>query len=441
MSHLVLVDGHLQLSTDDNEPPCDLSTAPQKIKSISVTQTNDFTRCPRRWFLKRVRRVPVPEKAGVGKNLGSEIHNHLERYYKYGTVDKDYKHAKKVQGAIDNLLPLGPGDLNILGVERGFSLPAKDCIKFTGKKDLELKYLDGIGIIDHKTTSRFNDLALKPVDLTQDSQSLVYAHEAYETYQPDAVYVAHNTISTTHVSRVAPLKWTKITKDQTSQNWGLQLQTLDRMIEIASEPPSDWTEVEGNDKACGDYGGCDFILLCNARNIMVGVKGNMAYDDKAASDLMARLAKLTQNANNPVFAKEPALATFDTSEDSVHSMQVPEIYLEEVNPVQMMPLNLAEAMHPMQVPAASDYLPVSLLSPDSPTRETPQPEEEPAVATAAKKPKRVKATRVIWEYKTERAIDSTEGLVEYLNEQGKEGWELVGFFDGITCTFKREESK
>ena len=78
---------------------------------------------------------------------------------------------------------------------------------------------------------------------------------------------------------------------------------------------------------------------------------------------------------------------------------------------------------------------VPLLPPDAPSRMTPAAPEKPKKEKASKMKVLKNTVRPQWEYQIDReTVSATE---ELLNEQGKEGWELIGF-DGNGYIYKRE---
>lgn len=404
MTRLVLgVDGRLCLSSDSSQPPCSTSTEPVAVRSVSVTQVNDFNRCPRRWFFKKVRQVEVPEKPTDSKAIGRDIHWLIERYYKSGTMPVGHVHAEKAMAAVAYLPQPQPTGLL---VEHRFSLNPEDGLpKFTGVIDLvDVRRDDAVRLIDHKTSSKYNELVQKPVDVANDPQMLTYAEWSFMAYPERSVEVAHNRISTKHVARASLGEWAQIPREAAKTNWDRMRGLTRNMVDLASAPPADWNDVPCNTDACGDYGGCDFLPICSLKTPTIGVK--MAADENAASDLLARLAKLTGATASPqVVSGDPAA-----------SVTMPNTVIGLVVPV-----------------GSTAVEPVALLPPDAPSRMTPAVEEPTPTVKATKKPRKKAEDR--WEYEIDRITTKIdEGL---LNERGADGWELVGFFDGVDAIWKR----
>lgn len=395
MTRLVLgADGRLCLSADSSEPPCITTTDPMQIRSVSVTQINDFERCPRRWFFKKVRGIEAPERATAGKVIGREIHWLIENYYKRGTM-LSHVHAEKARAAVAHLPQPQPEGLL---VEHRFSIaPADGLPKFTGVIDLvDVRRPGNVRITDHKTTSKYNDRLAHPVDVANDPQMLTYAEWAFREYAEPHVYVAHNTISTTHVARAHLGEYVEIPRYAALENWERMRETTRNMVGVAGAPPSDWNDVPCNTNACNDYGGCDFLPICALKTPTIGV--TMAHDEHAASNLLALLQGTTSVKPSPA----PIVIDGETYLNALQS--------------------------------GKNIEPVALLPPDAPNRETPA-EEEPA-PKPAKKAKAPKFTPPKYEYDVEQMTNQVN--VALLNERGADGWELVGFHDGLTAVWRRQ---
>jgi hypothetical protein len=78
---------------------------------------------------------------------------------------------------------------------------------------------------------------------------------------------------------------------------------------------------------------------------------------------------------------------------------------------------------------------MALLPPDAPSRMTPAAEEKPAKKGKAKKS--VESAPGKFQYKVDKLICTVDELVASLETYGEDGWEFVGFFDGVYAVFKR----
>jgi len=399
------------------------------VESVSVSQLNSFNRCPRRWFFQKVRRVKVPTEHKTGANTGTEIHAEHDHYYKRGFVVKGSKHEKKVRASLEALPPCGPGVISELPFRMPVDVPpcdgnvppAANTLTFTGVIDLvDKRNLPALlKITDHKSTGSIAKLEETPVDVANDPQMLTYAHVGYTLFDPERVEVAHNTISSKHVARTIPPVYVHVTRQKAQQNWVDQARTISTMIKLAASPPADWNDVACNTEACSDFNGCDFLPICTLKTPTLGVPP-MAHDESAASDLLARLNALNGGASVSGWEqgeKKPI--------EALEALTTPAVVIEA-------PADLVETGE------------IALLPPDAPSRMTPAVEEAPK-AVKKGRPKKVtgEATPppvnvpVKWQYKVDKMINTVDELVAALEAYGEDGWEFVGFFDGVYAVFKR----
>lgn len=466
---------------DDGEPLCSTSTEPVEIASVSVSQLNEYNRCPRRWFLRKVRKVRVYDADGKPTtehkkqaNTGNEIHQDHDRYYRTGTIVKGSKHERRLRASLEHLPPCGP----LVSSEERFDLPVTtesgQCLKFTGVIDLvDKRSLPEVLLItDHKTTGSIEKRREEPVDVANDAQMLTYAHVGYETYKPGCVKVAHNTISTKHVARTLPPVYVDISRQKAQQNWVDQTATIGTMIKLAENPPADWSDVQYNAEACSDFGGCDFLPLCAVRTPTLGVPP-MAHDQDAASDLLKRLAALNgaitvapvaEQAPVPAMVLPGEIAKHDPGDgthgmkalpgDGTHGFKAPAVMeapaeLLETGEIALRPENRADVE-------------IQLLPPDAPSRMTPVEAAEEAPKAKKGRPKKTaEATgeliktsstmvqdvaaelfrlmrTVQYEFDVDKIMESADNLPVYLETRQSDGWELIpGFFDGIYTVWRR----
>jgi CRISPR/Cas system-associated exonuclease Cas4 (RecB family) len=428
---------------DDGEPPCATTMNPVTVESVSVSQLNSFNRCPRRWFFQKIRRVKVPTEHKTGANTGTEIHAEHDHYYKRGFVIQGSKHEKKVRASLAHLPPCGSDVVS----ELPFSVPVEvkgQRLSFNGVIDLvDSAFLPALlKITDHKSTGNIAKLEAEPVDVYNDPQMLTYAHVGYTLFNPARVEVAHNTISSKHVARTIPPVYVYVSRQKAQENWVDQLQTIGTMIGLASSPPADWNDVTCNTAACSDFNGCDFLPICTLKNPTLGA-APMAHDESAASDLLARL-----NALNGATKPEPPPITTPTAADmhaaltATAEMILPGEQIHNPPPVvhftspsvMEAPAHLAETGEIQLQPSSRYDLGVSLLPPDAPSRMTPAAEEKPMKKSKAKK---VEGAPGKFQHKVDKMITTVDELVAALDAYGEDGWEIVGFFDGVYAVFKR----
>jgi hypothetical protein len=381
---------------DDGEPPCATTTDPVKVESVSVSQLNSFNRCQRRWFFQKVRKVRVPTAHKTGANTGTEIHAEHDHYYKRGSVVQGSKHEKKVRASLASLPPCGPDVVSELPFNVPIEAPKGQRLSFTGVIDLvDSAFLPALlKITDHKSTGNIAKLEAEPVDVYNDPQMLTYAHVGYTLFNPARVEVAHNTISSKHVARTIPPVYVYVPRQKAQENWVDQVGIVGNMIELAESPPADWNDVSCNTAACSDFNGCDFLPICTLKTPTLGV-APMAHDESAASDLLSRLAAL--NA-------APSPAAPSVMEAPAHLVETGEI---------------------------------ALLPPDAPSRMTPAAEEKPVKKGKVAKSRSAVIVPGKFQYKVDKLICTVDELVASLETYGEDGWEFVGFFDGVYAVFKR----
>lgn len=377
------------MSVPTSTCPVPTSTDPVPFTAVSVSQLNTYERCPRRWFLNKVRRQPIKQK--VSAAVGSDIHRILEKWFKRGMWQGPPEHLEKARAAAAQL----PNPDPALLVEHHISLPltlsSGQRLKFTGVIDLVDPRGSTVDLTDHKTTSRIEQLRVKPVDLLTDPQMLTYAEWAYRTFQKP-VRVTHNTISTKHKARVLPLHWVEIPRDAAAENWRRQRRVTAELAALAASPPADFNDVPCNTDACLDFGGCDFVPLCSVQNPKVGVS-KMSFDDGQASALLAKLSALRPPSEPANVSEAPAILPPDAA------------------PRDPMPPPPDEAPPPTKKRRAK--------------RSTDDENTQPITLPPTE----------IFEYEVDRELVTV--TTDVLNERGALGWELVGFFDGCVAVWKR----
>lgn len=375
-----------------------------------MSQIITYDRCHRRWLLKSARRVQLPDNWGKkSAQLGNEIHELIKRYYWTGALPPpEHLHYKKVVAALENCPPRHDQVLSetFFKLQLGPDLPV-----FTGIVDLvDSRDWPSVRVIDHKTSSRFNQLELEPVDVGNDPQMLTYSEVQYQK-GAEHVQVAHNTISTTHVARVSAIRWTPVSRQRSADNWGKQLESIRNMLALAQSPPADWNDVPANESACGDYGGCDFLPICSLKTPLLGVP-TMAHDTDQASALLARLSALSGVVTAAPPPPPPAV------------IEVAPVVIEA-------PLSLVETSE------------IRLLPPDAPSRMTPA-EEEPKAAAKKGRPKKAAASAPSfadfpkYDFQVDRLFDAAPEEIEgYLEAKQDDGWEFLCWYSGLYPMFRR----
>jgi hypothetical protein len=256
-----------------------MSPAAPGITALSASQAEEFDPeqvggCPRRWFMHRVERVPLPkpERSKVDGDFG---HRHFAHYYRTGLRPGRARMAKAVKGAIDAArLPLPePGML----IESRFDgQPARDAtgervplrtettlwlggVPWDGYVDLRFYRAGTIHIVDHKFSSDIHTYAKH--DLLTTVQMPVYALDSLRIW-PEAEYVelVHNYVSRRGVDSLYVRQL--VTVAQVRQRGEEIAGLVKRMQDAASAPSAD--DVPANRASCYTWSGCPFQSRCSA---------------------------------------------------------------------------------------------------------------------------------------------------------------------------------
>tara|TARA_A100001391_G_C5023452_1_gene266486 strand:- start:45 stop:713 length:669 start_codon:yes stop_codon:yes gene_type:complete len=215
-----------------------------------------FERCPRKWWWRYSQKIPMPPTAAM--TLGTQVHKHIEDSLLGLAPIPDDSIAKSAEPFLQKSLS------SSLLVEQAISMPVDDTgVKFVGRADI----IDLGGavprVIDIKTSSNVSRWAASPSKLSNDVQMNVYAYAvlAEHANDADAIEVSHLYVQTrgSAKSKFVPVL---LTRAHVESMWDYVKSTVRRMMDIYDEEFQN--EIQANDSACRDYGGCPYANHCIA---------------------------------------------------------------------------------------------------------------------------------------------------------------------------------
>ena len=221
-----------------------------KWKYVSASQFKTYALCKRKWHIERFSGLPRPE-ATASQKLGTEVHDLLERYLKYGTTFPDTKPGRIAKSGV-SLLP-APGE----GVVEGKITVQSIEPPLMGFIDL---YIGGDipEVIDHKTLKDWK-WAKTEEELASDLQMIPYAVHALNKTGAKQVRITHFQYITTGSPEARQVS-TILDAKHVYEEWN-KLKEL--AVEMkATSLVEKAQEVEETLSACGAYGGCPYQEMC-----------------------------------------------------------------------------------------------------------------------------------------------------------------------------------
>ena len=221
---------------------------------FSASQIETAQLCFRKWAFDKIDRLPRDDTEAT--RLGTEVHDHLEKYLKYGTpIDTTLNSGKIAMSAIQHMPPpRAPG----MQVEEWF-VRKMGRATYWGKKDYQ--FLDGywglkIPIVgDHKTCSQFTWMKSEK-DLQTTVQSGMYGWDAIEAVKRDLAQLRWAYMRTKGGKKSLPVV-TNITRMQAEDVMARVDDTAQVLIAMhESLAPGEAIEAEPNFSACEAFGGC-----------------------------------------------------------------------------------------------------------------------------------------------------------------------------------------
>ena len=243
-------------------------------KKISSSTVKTYKSCPRKWYYEAF--TDLPASSSEATRLGTQVHGILESYLKgesleevlpffsekaqmlakrniehmwlpeVGTclVENKFKHYTGIKGEIDCIVPPE-------------YRTEEDLARFGNETNVPM-------VLDHKTSSSISSYALTEDTIRSNGQVIVYANVALDMY-PHCEYVdvLWNYMQTTGSLQKQVLA--RLSRDEITSKFASRiLPFIEEMKAIlASEDRQQEKLFKQETKACGDYGGCSRIEVCN----------------------------------------------------------------------------------------------------------------------------------------------------------------------------------
>ncbi len=274
------------------------------VFSASQLETADM--CLRKWAFDKIDRIPREEKEST--ILGSEVHDHLERYLKDAVpIDTKIRSGKIAYTALDHIpIPKQPG----MQVEEWF-VRKRGEVTYWGKKDAQLKEGDskyrGPVVYDHKTSGSFS-WAKSEEDLVEGIQSGMYAWDVMEETGATEAQLRWTYMRTKGKAISLPVI-TNISREDAEAVMRRVDGISDEMVQLLKVlEKGEAIEAPANFSVCEAYGGCSYKHLCNpsaidALNAIMEQKVN----ESLLADLKNRKKKATAEGGAPAVEKAKAV--------------------------------------------------------------------------------------------------------------------------------------
>ena len=295
---------------------------------LSASQVDTFRRCKRKWAFTYIDGEIAP--SSPAQEFGTEVHTVLEKYLKTGNW----------QGATDavacakqgeHLLP--PPRDKTLGIEQQFTIDLDSQSLFLGFIDLVIPTRKGnpLEVTDHKTTKDLRYAATSD-ELRDNVQANLYAKWAMDQHRTNKVLTRWRY----YCSRPSKAKaadvngrprnmggFRAITRVKTDievqEQWNKLVEDAKEMVTFVRDKKVWAKDVEGNEAACGDYGGCPFRGLCGVGQDSLGSlvahsnKVSHTKKEKAKEQVMSLMdiinknkSKTAETPTNESLPQEPA---------------------------------------------------------------------------------------------------------------------------------------
>lgn len=229
---------------------------PKKWRHISASQMKTHSMCKRKWWIERFSGLPRTPSTPA-QQLGTDVHDILERRVKYGLDFPDSKAGRIAQTA-DKFLtglkgPIAEGKITLDSINP----------PLLGFVDL---YVPGEvpEIIDYKTCSNWK-WAKTSEDLETDLQMIPYAMHAIEKTGADKVRVTHIQMITKGPPEAREAS-VLLDAEKVKEEWAGLNELAAEMRGTAQIAKAQ--DVDGNLNACGAYGGCPYKEMCGVAEQM-----------------------------------------------------------------------------------------------------------------------------------------------------------------------------
>ena len=290
--------------------------------------------CERRHWFEQVVGIDPPMRAALG--IGTKVHGHIERALKKGvTLDVSPNAEMEERLAARGLPHLPPHGTPGMWVEREFKMGTwPNGPEFTGTIDLMVEpegwaeaeatgndgaEFESAELLDHKTTGNYEKYAAKGWALSErteknaldksrkflddDVQNIAYSRRLLLWYPVEFV-------KSTWVyypkdgGKVVPVR-ARMERDETLDKWRERIVPLVEKMHHQHKQRPALAQVEANEEACGNYGGCPHKAYCvdykgtGARTTMGKLSQKLLEDEETPAPKASKSKKDEAPAMNP----------------------------------------------------------------------------------------------------------------------------------------------
>lgn len=287
---------------------------------LSASQVSTFRRCKRKWAFTYINGEVSPPSEAM--SYGSEVHAVLEKFLLTGNWQGAADAVACAQQG-EHILP-APRD-KTLGVEQRFDIPIMNGkARFMGFIDLVVPPRAGntLEVTDHKTTKDMR-YAETSDDLKVNVQANLYSKWAMDKYLKDKVlarwrYYCSRPSRAKAAVRGRPRNMggfravTRVkTKAEVEAQWKELLADAEEMVTLSLNKKVWAKDVEGNEFACNDYGGCPFKGQCEISQSSLGalMQVSKTAHTKKGKEGKEEMGSLMDIINKNKNKKEAAPAT------------------------------------------------------------------------------------------------------------------------------------
>ncbi len=221
---------------------------------FSASQVSTFELCKRKWAFDKI--DGVPRESSAAALLGTAVHAQLEAWLRDGTVPDDTEAGQIAKSALHLLpAPKTPG----MVLEGEFHIEMGGYL-FRGFKDVEI--LSVPIVLDHKTTADFK-WSKTSTDLIDDVQGALYAADAMFRSGSQRCELQWTYMRTRGARKAKPVN-VVVSRENITPRLEKTVESAAAMTKILASGCAA-KDVQYNDKACDNYGGCPYISRCERR--------------------------------------------------------------------------------------------------------------------------------------------------------------------------------
>ena len=309
-----------------------------KKLTLSASQYKKADRCLKAWGWKYIMKLKEPTSPAAAQ--GQEAHARLEKYLEAGDLAKLHGPdgrpdalTERLKHGVKYLPPPSPN----LEIERHMKTEIGGV---TYQGYIDLHWIDAKGehwILDHKTTGKIGPFSLTTKTLPHDMQALIYAKMIFDE-DPNAqrvnlrwvYYQLRNGIRSQAVDA-------QLTREETLSRLGGMIpeksQRLERLYQIRTKPEQEkLAQVRNfpeNNKACGDFGGCAFIEVCQPKAPSLFKETNMSQPNPLLNAVQGNANPVTQQRQAPPRVNSPEMEQAQQFQEQQRQLAEQQRQLEE----------------------------------------------------------------------------------------------------------------